>query len=152
MKIKSLLLHKRLNIPGVSGSGVAAGNRINANGLDGSYVGACKTIKPFGTGFVIHVSGGPHNGFYEIPAYAVDHVVWDYTLADQHASGFITDDEWSQIQRYAQMQDPDLFEAKLSRARIDQIRKEFGPAPVITEAPQTPAKKNTRRSQTTPET
>lgn len=149
MRIKYLQLLKKLNIPGVSGSGVTASNRISANGLDGSYNGMCKTIMPHGTGFILHVSGGPHLGFYEVPAYAVDHVGWELTLAEQHERGFITDERMSEIRMWALMPDADVYAAGVNRAMLDQIRKEFGPAPEA--APQTTAKQRRKASTGTTE-
>lgn len=130
MKIKYIQLHKRLNIPGVVGTGVGAANRISANGLDGSFNGACKVIVPFGSGYLLHVAGGPNAGFFEVPSHSVDHVGWDFTLNDQHAQGYISDGVWDEVQLFAQLapQEQAIAATTLgfSQALVKQIHAEFG--------------------------
>ncbi len=127
MKIKYLQLKGKLNIPGMSGSQLNAGSKVTANGLDGAYNGACKTIVQTRGGYILHVAGGQHRGFYHVPDSNVDHAGVEYTFWEQYADlGILSNTEYEKICEQSKLSDPELFEAGVSRERITQIRAEFG--------------------------
>lgn len=82
MKIKYLLLHKRLNLPGI---GLGNSNKLNANGLDSTHNGCVKAIWETPNGYRVFIPSGMYKGFYTIPFTAVDHAGVEYTAAEQKA-------------------------------------------------------------------
>ena len=109
-------------------------------GLD--RIGSVKTITYSERGYLLEIPSGAHAGFYEVPSAHVDHAGVEYTFAEQHDRGFITDDEWAEIQTFAMLTEQEQNAAatllKFTPVKVKQIRAEFPQsAPASSAEPQT---------------
>lgn len=142
MKIKYLQLKQRLNIPGISGEGIAAGNKISANGKrDGTYRGQVTAIHQAPFGYVLEIASGPQKGFYEVPFFNVEHAGTEYTLDEQQERfGSFTPEQYQLYTSSRTKSDAELFEAGVARDMLNKCREEFGA--YVEPEPKKPAKKS----------